>query len=346
MFVLPIVFMAVFATAFGSTPLKLDFKAGIFQDSTVSEKGLNLADAISKIKSANLKIAVTLYESIAELNTAVSSKKVDLGIKVLSGEDSTAPFNISIIGNLNSSTFLTNKSVIQDIVYPIINPQNSQIKVELIGKQDLAASVFDILVPGLIIYGLLILIPGIAQSFTSITEKEYIFRFANSKAKSHHIILGTILYYLLISTIQIAILYATALAFGYKAQGSILIAYVPAIFVAFFVIGIGLLIGAFVKKTDAATNIGTIVSIILGFFSGSFIVGIGKVLEVNLFGRSFQLNDFLPSKWGTTAIDKVLSQNMQLKDIGTELIIILVSGLVIILIGIFVYKKKQLDARK
>ena len=348
MFILPVVFMGIFAFAFGSNSSVLNFSVGVFQDKSEISKGApDLAAIIKTVdeSSENIKINIVSYSSEADLKKAIEDEKVSVGAILALDSTQIGKLNGNIVGKTNNTGFAQNKSIIEEILYSVTLPQSSQIKITEIGAASKKFSVFNILVPGLMIYGLLILIPGIAQSFTEFTEKNYVFRLRNSKAKSWQLIFGSVLYYMILSIIQIVILYLTALAFGYTASGNVLYALVPAFLTALFVIGVGLLIGSFVKKTDAATNIGTIVSIIFGFFSGSFIAGIGSIAKFDLLGKTYEFNDLLPSKWGTTAIDKILSSNMGLGDITTELLILLISGGVVILVGIVVYNQRQLKVQ-
>lgn len=341
MFVLPVVFMGVFALAFGQSTTGLDIKLGLIESESLETMQIDLKQIFEDIDIDKISLKVNTFDSVDDLKRQLEENKINIGIEPTSAEG----IGFKVYGNADDPSFLQNKSFVQDVLLSIAMPDQSVVDEELIGQEVNSTSVFDAMVPGLIIYGLLILIPGIAQSFTEITEKEYIFRFANSKATATHIILGTIAYYMLLSVIQVILLFMTATIFGYEPAGNVLAAAVPALSAALFVIGLGLLIGSFVKKTDAATNIGTILSIILGFFSGSFIAGIGQVLEVNLFGNTYQFNDFLPSKWATVAIEKIMAENRSLSEIGSELTIILVSGLVISVIGIVVYKRNQLDSK-
>lgn len=268
---------------------------------------------------------------------------MNLGIAIsLKEADNTQSINLILKESSQDSQLYA--GIVKDLIYSSTLPNESLAQTEVINENTNARSVFYFIAPGLIIYGLLILIPGIAESFSKITDKNYIFRFANSRAKSWHIIFGTVLYYLLISLIQLLILYFTAIAFGYNANGNILFAIPAALLTGLFVIGVGLLIGGFVKKSEAATNLGVIISIIFGFFSGSFIAGIGNVLKFDLFENTILLTDSLPSKWGTDAVKKILSNNLGLSDITKELLIIGISSLIIILIGIYIYQKRQLRA--
>jgi ABC-type multidrug transport system permease subunit len=348
MFILPVVFMGIFAFAFGSNSNILSFSVGIFQDKTQITNGApDLSAIIKKVDddSETIQINVVNYDTEADLNKAIEDEKVSVGAILSFDVTQNGKMNTSLVGKTNSTAFAQNKSIIEEILYSVTLPESSQIKTTQIGTTSIKFSVFNLLVPGLMIYGLLILIPGIAQSFTEFTEKNYVFRLKNSKAKSWQLIMGSVLYYMFLSIIQIIILYLTALAFGYTASGNVLYALAPALLTALFVIGMGLLIGSFVKKTEAATNIGTIVSIIFGFFSGSFISGIGQLAKFDLFGTTYEFNDLLPSKWGTTAIDKILAKNLGLSDITNELLVLFVSGVVVIIIGIVVYNQRQLKAQ-
>jgi ABC-type multidrug transport system permease subunit len=366
MFILPIVFMGIFAVAFGSNSASISFKTGVYVEDSVSTYAPDYNKILEDLDkdSKPLTITTNIYTDKNKLQEDIKSGVVDTGLFVFSNPkfavlqtqlqmppqaqnqtQQELPFKVELTFQEQNYQTQLIQSVLKDVVYSSMLGQGASIQTSFTSTQKDVSS-FDLLAPGLIIYGLLILIPGIAQTFTAITEKRYIFRFANSQANSVHIITGSVIYYLLLSAIQILLLYLTAVAFGYSASGNVLYALVPGVLSALFVIGVGLLIGAFVKKTDAATNIGTIVSIILGFFSGSFISGIGSVLEFNLFGRTIQFNDLLPSKWGTVAIEKILSKNMQLSDITTELMILGISGAVLLLIGIIVYQKKQLNVQE
>ncbi len=347
MFVLPVVFMGIFAMAFGGNSSAVTFRAGVLVDPAIQRYAPDFNAILNSLHDTvdTVKVTSTVYTDEAKLKDDLTSGKIDSGMVVSPSPDPTAyPLQFDLL--FKEQNYQTGQilSVEKDVIEQVNSAQSGMITTEFLTTQGDVSS-FDLLAPGLIIYGLLILIPGIAQTFTAITEKKYIFRFANSQANSAQIIAGSVVYYLLLAFIQILLLFFTARACGYQASGNVLLAVFPGLLSALFVIGVGLLIGSFVKKTDAATNIGTILSIIMGFFSGSFIPGIGQVLEFKLFGQQMQFNDLLPSKWGTVAMEKVLSQNLGLGDITTELTILAISGVVLLSAGIFVYQKKQLSVQ-
>jgi ABC-type multidrug transport system permease subunit len=342
MFILPIVFMAIFGLAFGGAN-KVEFKLGIFQSSSNAEifdleKIFNDVDK----ESDNLIIKTIKYENLQSLRDDLKTEKIDVGVdfSIPTEINSSPKFEVLVQAQDTESTI--NSTVVSQILTSVVLEGKNPVNISTLDSSKSDFSGFDYLAPGLIIYGLIILIPGIAQSFTEIKEKKYLFRYAVSKVSSFEIIFGSILFYLLLGVIQVVILYGTALAFGYNASGSLAVALVPALLSLLFTISLGLLIGAFFDKSDGATNTGTIVSIILGFFSGSFIYGIGSILKFNIFGNEIQFNDLLPTKWGTIAVEKVLSKNLSLVDIQKEILILSISGIVTILAGVWVYSSRQL----
>lgn len=337
MLVLPIVFMGIFGIAFGGEQ-DVSFEMGLYQPDTTEFSLEEIFNSASD-DSDSLDIIVTAYDDLDVLNKSIKDGQITIGLALeeslsqggefeilLDQNDAGSQIRRSIITDVLEASFFGGKPITMEIVNP--------------DKQDLTG--FDFLAPGLIVYGLIILIPGVAQRFTELSEKKYVFRYSYSKIKSYHIILGNVLFYFAFGIVQAIILYYTATLFGYQAIGNLWIALVPVFTTLFFVIAAGLLIGSFYKQAEGATNLGTIISIILGFFSGAFISDIGNVLEFDAFGQKWQFNDLFPTKWGTEAVEKILTNNLSLVDITTELAITLISGIILLGLGIVTYSQRQL----
>jgi len=341
MFILPVVFMGIFGLVFGSNSNQVDFSIGIYSEikqPDVSEI-LRTADKQSDTLSINKKS----YSSSMDVKNAVLNKEVDLGVVISQNVQTKAPLFKVIVPTGNPSAIIY-ESIVKDILMQTVFQGSSPILTENAKTESTAQTGFDVLAPGLIVYGLLILLPGITKRFTEITEQNYLFRYAVSRISSVELILGNVLFYIALGLVQTVLLFGTAKLFGYHASGNVFLALVPAFFTLFFVIALGLLIGSVFKKTDSAMNMGSIVSIILGFFSGSFIAGIGKVLEFQAFGKTMQYNDIFPTRWGTQALDVILTQNKGLADIQNELWILIISGLVTLLLSMWIYSQRQLKS--
>jgi len=336
-FVLPVVFMAIFGLAFGGES-DVSFQLGIYQP---NQSEFNLKQIFQEVTddSENLEITTQSYDDLEKLKTDVEKDVVSVGLSLPNSLASGSEFEILLPQNDTSSQVYS--SIVLDIIEQgVFQKENINRTVINPDKEDLSG--FDILAPGLIIYGLIILIPSIAQSFSQINEKNYVFRYAFSKISAIEIILGNVLFYFVLGLVQAIILYYVATLFGYQALGNLGLAIIPILLTLFFVIAVGLLIGGMFKKSEPATNVGTIINIILGFFSGAFISGIGNILEFEILGQTLQFNDFLPTKWGTVAVEKILTDNLALTDIQTELWILAISGIITLSLSAWIYANRQL----
>ncbi|MEM1312060.1 MAG: ABC transporter permease [Patescibacteria group bacterium] len=336
-FVLPVVFMSVFGLAFGGEN-NVRFSLGIYQ---LDKSEFELSRIFQELSDEdnNIELTISDYNDRESLKKDVEIGNQSIGVLLLDNVQSSPEFEILLPQN-NAASQVNSSIVLDTINRAFFAKDNININVINPSKENMTG--FDFLAPGLIIYGLIILIPSIAQSFSQINEKNYIFRYTFSKISALEIILGNVLFYFIIGIVQAIILYYVAIMFGYQTTGNLGLAILPILLTLFFVIAVGLLISAVVSKSEAATNLGTIISIILGFFSGSFISGIGNILEFDILGRNVQFNDFLPTKWGTVAVDKILKDDLALIDIQTELWILSFLGLIVLALSIWIYANRQL----
>lgn len=351
MFILPVVFMGIFGLAFGQEIGARNYDIGLIKDD--SESYSVYKEALESVKNGSGEDEIDLfsineYDSEADAKLAVEESDIAIYAVVPDGffPGPGATETLQVFGQSSNPLFLETQSVLKEVTAQYLGLQTDFIEFNNISEivYD-SESAFDYLAPGLIIYGLLILIPGIAINFAELTEKKYNFRYFTSKATATQIIAGVSIYQLVLALVQVLILYFVAQMFGFEANGSLLNALVVAVPTAFFVTALGLIIGAFADKTDAASNAGTILSIVLGFFSGSFITGIGQLYTFDFLGRTFEFTDILPSRWATVAMEKVLRQGQSLSEISTELLVVTVSGIILYVLAIVIFRNRKLVAR-
>ncbi|KXK27007.1 MAG: ABC-2 family transporter protein [candidate division WS6 bacterium OLB20] len=344
MFVLPVLFIGLFGLAFGGGEIEA-FSIGMVRQEHGSYTAFK--DTLTGLQQSedNEKplLAISEYDTADAAAQAVKSGTITLYLTVPEDFYPGGEGTLIVSGEQTNPFFSAVAGIIQNVSAGYLNKDISFIStVTLESASGDNPSAFDTLVPGLIVYSMLILMPGIAQDFTEITEKQYIFRYFTSRTRSWQILAGTGMYQFTLVFIQLIISYSTALAFGFQASGNLLNALAVAIPTGIFVVAVGLLIGALTKKIDAATNIGTMLSIVLGFFSGSFIAGIGRIWEFELFDRSVQFNDLLPTKWATVAMETVLRDSGSISDITGELTFISISAVVLLLAATLLYRQRQL----
>jgi ABC-type multidrug transport system permease subunit len=331
-FVLPIAFMAIFSVVFKDRPTDAQFKLGIVKSSDpVFEAYLN---GLGELKNGKgeVRFIQTEFTSHESLVRAVEERKIAAGIyyenKVIQTiADPGAITGSSVTGivrNYTDNFFHTTPTNINLIPITISNEQNT--------------SVFQYLVPGLIVYGLLSLLPQITLTLSEEARKQKTFRYFTAKASGLQIILGYLLSQTVIGVIETVLLLATAMSLGYSVHIQALFgAFVIAILTNFFVIGGGLLLGSLFKTADTAANMGSMLSVILGFLSGAFV----QFPEIKVFGGP-AITALVPSFHASEALRKVLQFGRPLSDVGFELSVITVSAVVLLLIGGYLYDRTQL----
>lgn len=342
MFVLPIIFISVFGFAFGGTNQDTTYDIAIIKNQDPSYKEFkNVVESVpigleGENKSDKKLFNLQEIASIEDGEKLVNDNKITFFFE-WDGEKAIA------YGESTNFAFPSLASGIQNIAAKFRGIEIDFFEIKSIDQRGDDFSGFDFLVPGLIVYSMLLMIPVICNEVSEIVEKKKIFRFFTAKVKSYHIILGMLWYQIILALIQIGISFFAVSFFGFELKESLLTAFVIAIPMTFFTSGVGLFIGAFSKDQDMSSNLGTVASIILGFFSGSFIVGVENIMRFSVFGYEMSFSEIFPSKYATDALTQILLYNGGLQDVIKEMIILSASGLLILILGILFYQKNQLN---
>ena len=328
-FILPIVFITVFKFAFGGNTNDITFDVGILKES--DEIGQVYQEELAKLENqAEEKLLeIQEFDDVDVMKRAVEEDDLDAGIVVQSE-------GVVLIGDTIDPNFQAVSGVVSQFSNAIYQVE-SVVEVESIIQQDESFSGFTYLVPGLIVYGMIMLIPQVTIVLAQEREEHATFRYFTSKVNGVHVILAYLISHGIIGILQTAILFVTVLFYGYDSQAGIGPALVVSIPTTFFCVGMGLLIGGLVKSSDESSNWGTIVTIILGFMSGAFIA----VPEVTLF-RDLTLSDILPTAIASDALRQTMQFGQGYDVVWSAVIQISIAALVLIVLGGFLYNKRQL----
>ena len=337
--IMPLVMIAIFGFIFKADTSTMQFNIGYVTDN--SPKYQAMVQIIKDLKNTDQRISLFIITEYSDIDLARQSLVTNKNTLIFKWDE---PQGITMIGDNRNPYFGASSGIITGVANDFFQIKESIIKHESINAEvQNKLTAFDLLVPGLMIYGLLILIPHTAGLMTEIRERGYLLRFYLSKATSFDIIMGYTLSQMALAVIQTILLFYAAQAFGFEPIGSIFDAGVIAILANLFIVGTGLLIGSFVNGSNNAANVGTIISVILGFMSGSFIVGIETVTRIGeIGGRMISFNQIFASTFATQALSQVMLYGKSLKDIGFELTALTISSLIILIAGIYFYNKLQL----
>lgn len=328
-FILPIVFITVFKFAFGGTSSDVTFDVGILKES--SEIGEVYEEELANLENQSEEslVEVVNYENREEMRRAVEEDDLD-GAVVVREE------GVVLIGDTLDPNFQAVSGVVTQLTNAIYQVE-SVVDVKSLVQQDDDFSGFTYLVPGLIVYGMIMLIPQVAIVLSQEREKHHTFRYFTSQVNGIHMILGYLISHGLIGLIQSALLFGAVLLYGYESQASIIPALVVAVPTTFFCVGLGLVIGGLVTNSEESGNWGTIVTIILGFLSGAFI----SVPEVAIVGE-LTLSDILPTAVAAEALRQTMQFGQGYEVIWWAVIEISVVAVVLIVLGGYLYTKRQL----
>jgi len=338
--ILPIIFFVIFGFIFNNDS-NISFPIATFnEESFTNQNGIILAQ-VKELKNTD-NAPLFQISKFTDLDEAKDSIRANTNILLLSVNDSG---KLSVLGDDRNVYFNSAVGIINNVVDAVYQIDSNLIeKININVSDDKTFSAFDMLVPGLIVYGLLIMIPHNAGQFTELVAKKKIFRLFLSYATGKDIIFGYIISQTLLSLLQTFLLFVVAQMFGFKTDANVLEILVIAIPTNLFIVGTSLLIGGLVKNVDNATNLGTMISVVLGFLSGSFIVGIENIMRIDEFmGHQTSFNQIFPSTSATQAWTQMLLFSKHLGDLSFELVGLTSFSLVILIAGIIIYNKNQLN---
>jgi len=224
-FVLPVAFMGIFGLAFGSDEstvydigliktdseiyqtVKDDVIASVSQDDDSSQQVFNIIE-FDKFEDALIALEDTEISAILQIPDDYIPGRY------------TTP--VIITGIPTDQAFGTISAALRSIFGEYLRIEANYINIQFSKEyENNKFSSFDYIAPGMMVYGILILLPNVASNFVTIIDKKYIFRYFTSKAKSWEIILGNTIYQMVIAIINIVLLYVSARLFGFSAEGSV-----------------------------------------------------------------------------------------------------------------------------
>ena len=195
------------------------------------------------------------------------------------------------------------------------------------------SSLFDTMVPGLFAYACIFIIMTVSMSFTDDREKGLLKRINVTPTTSIQFIGSHIITNMLIAVIQLAIVFLLALLMGFQPivdVFGVIMAFIFMLFLSLCSVGLGLITATIAKSPGAATGI-SFIFILPQMFFGTFmpLTEATQVIAV-----------FLPSYYVTNAIDTIFKGASPFAvEILMQLGIIALMSVVIVLLGIFLFKK-------
>ena len=186
--------------------------------------------------------------------------------------------------------------------------------------------------PGLFVYACIFIIMTVAQAFSEMRDQELLRRLNTTPMTSADFIASEIFSNMVIVILQIIIIYILAIPFGFtpntNAVGMIL-AFVLIIVFSLSSVGLGLIIATISKSSGTATGLSFLL-ILPQMFLGTFIPVTATTEPISM---------FMPSYYVTKALSAIFSGDLTDPWVLTGFTLISIVSLIIITIGVFLFKK-------
>jgi ABC-2 type transport system permease protein len=200
------------------------------------------------------------------------------------------------------------------------------------GDPELGMS-FNLMAPGLFAYACIFIIMTVAQSFAEFREQGLLRRLNTTPMSSTDFMFSNILSNMIISMVQVVIVFVLALLFGFRSNSDIvgiLLAFLLMALFSLSSVGLGLITASVSKSAGTATGL-SFIFILPQMFFGTFIPITDTTRPIAM---------FLPSYYATDALTSIFSgASLTSANILIDFAFISIVSIVIIIIGILFFKK-------
>jgi ABC-2 type transport system permease protein len=339
------IFVYYIMTGGGSTTYNINYMyadttdAGIIKNQFVNElKAVKYADGKSALK-------VFGTDDTASVKDLIKNRKVDLLIVIplgfadslktgnipnffLFGEASNPKYSIGTIFTITGMESLVKKIS--------GNKPGYTFQEELMGNSQ-ARSEFDIYVPGIFIFSIIMLILSASLSIIRDIEDKTMIRLKLTKMSVFDYLIGNTFVQWIVGILSFGLTFWLAIQLGFNNQGSSFLVLLVCSLTILSIIAICLILVSFCKNATMVMIVGNFPLFILMFFTGSMIP-----LPRNEIISGFAINDLLPPTHAVIALNKIFTFGASLKEISYEIIMLIILTIAYYVIGIYLFRKMHL----
>lgn len=259
---------------------------------------------------------------------------------------STSPALISLVGDPNSHHFAFAHNLIDELVRQFtdyaIGWQDPSLIIDYqsVSGSD-TISDFEFGVPGMIVFGLMLLVMSTAQILVRENVNGTLRRLRLTRLRAGDLLLGVALAQMAIAVVKVPVIFGAAVAMGFKGHGSLLLAMGIGLLLSLSTVGLGLITACFARNDSEAANLGATVGVLMVLLSGTM-YPMPEATLITLGGRAIQLYDLLPPTHAAEAMRQILIKGKGLEAIGYELAALSVLSGLFLAIGAGLYQRLQL----
>ncbi len=196
---------------------------------------------------------------------------------------------------------------------------------------------FDFGVPGVIVFGVVLLAVTTAETLVREEVGGTLRRLRLSRVHARDLLLGVTLAQMAVALLIVPVTFAAAMAFGFRGNGSLLLGVGIGLLFSLSAVGIGLITACFARTDSEAANLSAVVGVLMVLLSGAMYPMPDAPLAT-IAGHSVQLYDLVPAAHAAEAMRRVLVLGDGPAAIAYELVALAVLSALFLAAGVVLYQ--------
>ena len=340
---LPLVFLVITYLTYNAELIKTH-KVWLYTGSTQSEEIVQVLENVHYASGKPVfKITPTTNLNLA--NQTLKNGEISALVQ-LEDDPTGKKITATIQGDALSNDFYQASTNLENTLRNFAGEAAGRVQIVSVTEEPLGEngpqSEFDLYAPGMITFGLLMIIPQTAMLVSREVRWKTLNRIRLTRVSAWDLLGGISLAQMLIAAAQVVIVLLAALAMGFNNQGSLGLAILVGLAISASAIGQGLLVACFSQDDSQAANVGSTFSMIQVFLSGSF-YQLPPLTVFTLAGHQIDVFDIFPATHGFRALQQVLTYGDGLPEIAFRLTATLVLSLVYFGIGVVVFRQTKME---
>ena len=287
-------------------------------------------EAESGLKDKKYDIAIVLPDNIMEIINERNPEKQP---------------EIEFIGDLSSIEYMLSAIWANEVFESFFNSKLNIREPYKLKETSLGVSGdrsnFELYVPGLIIFGIVMLMLNSAAVIVAEAEKKTILRIKMSSVSALEYLSGIGLIQLFVGLLSVVFTILTAMALGFRFEGAVIYVILISCLVTISIIAFSLIIAGFSKSVNQVLIVGNFPLFIFMFFTGAaFPMNSGEMFSIA--GYSIGINGVLSPVHAVSALKKVLIMQEGIEGIVPEIICLLLLSIIYFWAGVRIFAKKHM----
>ncbi len=348
----PVLLVIFYYVAFGQTKDGLaSYLKLLVMNDDAGPAGTALVEAIRETEyNGDLVFDVTIATDRNTAEIALREHKAALLLVIPSDFTQSltvqqAPATVRLVGDASSDSFVFAQGFLDDLVQRFARQAAGRKEPTLVTYEFLPGtgtmSDFDFGVPGTIVFGVMFMTVATAMILVRERVSHTLRRLRLTRASARDLLLGITLALLIVSLVQAPLTLGAAVALGFHAQGSLVLAMGIVLLLGLSAIGLGLIVACFAHNDGEAANLGSVVGVMMALLSDA-LYPMPAAPVATIAGRTIELYDVLPPTHAGEAMRRVLIFGEGADAIVYELVMMAVLAALFLTVGVIFYRRVQM----